>query len=313
MHNKRFVSRRVVNQRQRRLKRLEKQQIYFNCSNESDSENYDVNQDIHNIKSSSTLSALDNDSKTYTNYHEDEHDNTNKFNEFQENAFDHSPPLFNGCRLSTLKSIKMFLNFFSKINLDKSSTINLLKLIKLILPSKNTLPTSWKSIMKLLGKNNFSLTTFLCSKCFNECEKTRFNTRTCMNDNCSLFKKTLKTTQIVEIVNLDIRAQMQSIVTRNINLLTSMHYYDLFSPSDITSASFYKATKLNTDRNTISLVIHTDGAPLVRSSKQSIWPCFASIVELPPPVREYQRNIMLLALWSSKVKPDVNVFLERTM
>ena len=62
--------------------------------------------------------------------------------------------------------------------------------------------------------------------------------------------------------------------------------------------------------NRVTLAIHSDGAPLVRSSKQAIWPCFASIIELPPPVREYQSNIMILALWVSKKKPDVNIFLE---
>ncbi|CAF3622836.1 unnamed protein product [Rotaria sp. Silwood1] len=186
-----------------------------------------------------------------------------------------------------------------------------MKLIKLILPIKNTLPTSWKCIMKLFGKTNFSSTMFFCSKCFNECEKTRFNTKTCMNDNCYLSKRTLKTNEIVEVVNLDIRSQMKSIITRNINLLTQS--YDLFPPSDVTSASLYGTTISNTKCNIITIIIHTDGAPLVRSSKQSIWPCFASIVELPPPIREHQTNIMLLALWSAKVKPNVNVFLERTI
>jgi hypothetical protein len=32
-------------------------------------------------------------------------------------------------------------------------------------------------------------------------------------------------------------------------------------------------------------------------------------VELPPPVREYQSNILVLGLWVSCIKPDVNLFL----
>ncbi|CAF1323831.1 unnamed protein product [Rotaria sordida] len=313
MYKKQFYSRRVVNRRQRRLNKLEKQENYLNSSSESDNEDYNVNQHVYNINSitSNDLLALDDDLNTHENYHDDEHDNTNKLNDFQDTIFDHSPPLYNGCRFSTIKSVKMLINFFSRINLDKTNTINLMKLIKLILPIKNALPTSWKCIMKLFGKTNFSSTTFFCSKCFNECEKTRFNTKTCMNDNCCLSKRTLKTNEIVEVVNLDIRSQMKSIITRNINLLTQS--YDLFPPSDVTSASLYRTTISNTKCNTITIIIHTDGAPLVRSSKQSIWPCFASIVELPPPIREHQTNIMLLALWSAKVKPNVNVFLERTI
>ena len=43
--------------------------------------------------------------------------------------------------------------------------------------------------------------------------------------------------------------------------------------------------------------------------KKSIWPCFASITEIPPPEIEFQSNIIVLALWLSKKKPDVIVFL----
>ncbi|CAF5110219.1 unnamed protein product, partial [Rotaria magnacalcarata] len=44
-----------------------------------------------------------------------------------------------------------------------------------------------------------------------------------------------------------------------------------------------------------------------------MWPCFASIVELPPPIRDYQKNIVLLSLWASRVKPDPDVFLQETI
>lgn len=322
MYKKQFYSRRTINRRQRRLQQLEKEQNYLDCSSETDNEDSLVSQNICNLNSmtSSIASAFGNDNDTYKNhhendtyenYHDDEHDNTNKLKDFQDNPFDHSSPLYNGCRFSTLKSVKMLLNFFSRINLDKLNTINLLKLIKLILPINNALPTSWKSIMKLFEKVNFSSAMFYCSKCFNQCEKTRFNTKTCMNDNCSLFKRTLKTNQIVEIVSLDIRTQIKSIIARNINLLTQSNKF--FPSSDVTSGSFYTTAQSNIKCNTISIIIHTDGAPLIRSSRQAIWPCFASIVELPPPVREYQTNIMLLSLWSAKEKPNVNIFFERTM
>ncbi|CAM4922181.1 unnamed protein product [Rotaria socialis] len=73
--------------------------------------------------------------------------------------------------------------------------------------------------MKLFGKVNLPSTTFICSKYLNECEKTAFNTKNCTNDRCSLCKRTLKTNEIVEVVNLDVRTQLKSIITRNINLM----------------------------------------------------------------------------------------------
>ena len=70
---------------------------------------------------------------------------------------------------------------------------------------------------------------------------------------------------------------------------------------------------LISQERTLTLMIHADGAPLIRSSHQSLWPLFANIVEIPPPFREYQRNILLLALWSSRKKPDVDVFLNAVL
>ncbi len=99
--------------------------------------------------------------------------------------------------------------------------------------------------MKLFRKTNFSSTVFYCSKCFNQCEKTRFNTKTCINENCSLFKRGLKTKEIVEIVSLDIRTQIKSISTRNANLL--IQHNNFFPTSDVTSGS---CTKQNSQLST---------------------------------------------------------------
>lgn len=70
---------------------------------------------------------------------------------------------------------------------------------------------------------------------------------------------------------------------------------------------------LKSNSNTITFIVHSDGASIVRSSKELIWPCFASITEIPLPMREFQSNIIILALWLSKKKPDVNIFLEETV
>ncbi|CAF2099218.1 unnamed protein product [Rotaria magnacalcarata] len=324
MYKKCFYSRRVIYRRKRRLQKIDYDRNYSTSSSASSSssssssdsghETYDVNQYGQNAQSiaSDIMTASNKEISAYENYHDDEYDNINILNDLQENALQQSPPLYDGCRFSTIKTVKMLMDFLiSRVSLDKSNIINLMKLIKMILPVPNALPISWKSIMKLFGKVNLSSVTFKCSKCLNECGKTAFNTKNCTNDRCALYKRTLKTNEIVEIVNLDVRTQLKSIITRNINLIKQN--YNLFPPSDITSASFYKSTTSNTNSNTITIVLHTDGAPLVRSAKLCIWPCFGSIVELPPPVREYQTNIILLALWSSKTKPDVNVFLKQTI
>jgi hypothetical protein len=113
---------------------------------------------------------------------------------------------------------------------------------------------------------------------------------------------------------MDIKEQLKSIITRNISLFDRTEF---FPPFDIKSSSLYKtSTTLTSQSNNLSnptvypitLNIHTDGAPLVRSVKLSLWPCLASIVELPPQIREKQINIVVLSLWLSSIKPNVNLF-----
>lgn len=37
----------------------------------------------------------------------------------------------------------------------------------------------------------------------------------------------------------------------------------------------------------------------------------AYLVEIPPPVREYLNNLMLLGLWHSPISPPINLLLTR--
>ncbi|CAF4602001.1 unnamed protein product, partial [Didymodactylos carnosus] len=117
---------------------------------------------------------------------------------------------------------------------------------------------------------------------------------------------TLKSNEITEVVNLDIRSQIQAIIRRNKHVLSRQ---ELFPKSDVCYGEHYQTTSAQKS-NPITIILHSDGASLIRTSKQALWPVFASIVEIPPPVREYQKNIIVVALWSSKKKPNVNIFLE---
>ena len=131
----------------------------------------------------------------------------------------------------------------------------------------------------------------------------------CVNPNCSTSFRLRRTTEVVEIVRFDIRSQIQSIMNRNAAVINKSK---LFPPSDVHFGEQYQYIS-NRNSNNVTLIVHSDGAPIVRSSKKSIWPCFASITEIPLPMREFQSNIIVLALWLSKKKPDVNVFLEETV
>jgi tnp2 family transposase len=221
---------------------------------------------------------------------------------------DDKRPIYVGSSMTLSTALRLINDFYLNNNLDKQTINNLLKLIRSLLPKGNLLPSTWKSMNKLLHYTPSTSTTFLCGDCYESCQTSGLAKKSCLNPHSKAFSQH-KVIETVEIVRFDVRTQIQSIMARNIAILNQSQ---LFPPSDICFAEQYQHTKHN-NNNRITLIVHSDGAPLVRSSKKCIWPCFASISELPPPLREFQSNIIILAIWTSRKKPNVNIFLEQTI
>ena len=80
--------------------------------------------------------------------------------------------------------------------------------------------------------------------------------------------------------------------------------------SDITSSVLYRelVEQHNFSSNDLSLTWNTDGVPVFKSSRFSIWPIQSSINELPPHLRG--KHILLNGLWSGDKKPAMNTFLK---
>ncbi|XP_063961852.1 uncharacterized protein LOC129268704 isoform X2 [Lytechinus pictus] len=81
--------------------------------------------------------------------------------------------------------------------------------------------------------------------------------------------------------------------------------------SDITDGTMYQELVregLLCHKDNLSLSWNTDGVPIFRSSKSSMWPVMCTINELP--MRMRRENVMLTALWFGEIKPDMSVFLK---
>ena len=70
---------------------------------------------------------------------------------------------------------------------------------------------------------------------------------------------------------------------------------------------FVKSLSQVGKQNYATLIFNTDGAPLFNSSTYSVWPIFVIVNELPVHVRT--KELILVALWFGKDKPNMNVFL----
>lgn len=66
---------------------------------------------------------------------------------------------------------------------------------------------------------------------------------------------------------------------------------------------------LSTNHNT-GLVISTDGVPIFKSSKGSLWPVYLMVTSIPPHQRSRVDNLIVASLWFGPTKPNMNIMLE---
>jgi hypothetical protein len=72
---------------------------------------------------------------------------------------------------------------------------------------------------------------------------------------------------------------------------------------DIYDGKHYKQYgNILSNRNNISFIWNTDGIPLYKSSKTSMWPLYYVINELPLKMRRELGNMLLAGLWIGQKK-----------
>ena len=278
------------------------------------------------------LSASDSNNSAYVgrqaSYTPDDNDNMHSDVRTLEQSKDDSLLLYLNADVSTKAGIAAILQFAIECSLSKLHTTKLFDLIRSLLPTPNKLPATQAQLLKLFDRppGKFLLkvkavvfpialpvllilassSRYYCNGCSQLIASNDCLHRTCDNPRCMHFQLPLKTRDVSEIVTLDLRSQLESVIRRNWLLLNGDH--NLFPASDVSRGEHYIVNNRNFD-NSLSINLHVDGAPLVRTTKASLWPFFASVIEIPPPVREYQENILVLALWASSIKPNVGLFL----
>ncbi|CAF3816566.1 unnamed protein product [Rotaria sp. Silwood1] len=303
-------SQKVARQRHKRNKKKIQYQRTVNSSFVSDTdlmdaEMTDIEYHLSDDEPKIIVDQCEEEDYFEDHYLPDEHDNV-RIGDDSTFESDDTPPLYRQSIITTGEAVRKLMTFCIKSNFDKQKVVTMMRLIKSILPTPNKLPTTFKQILKIFGKTPSFVTKFYCNNCLTL--TTKHNSQHyCSNSACTLSESQLSKRQLTEIVTMNIRQKLQSIIRRNFSFFSG--HEELFPAFDIPSGIRYQSTTKRTT-HPITLNIHADGAPLIRSTKSALWPCFGSIVELPPPVREYQSNILTLGLWVSCIKPDVNLFLE---
>ena len=58
------------------------------------------------------------------------------------------------------------------------------------------------------------------------------------------------------------------------------------------------------------LVLSTDGVPIFKSSKGSLWPIYLMLTSIPPQLRNKVENLVVASLWFGPTKPSMNCMLQ---
>ena len=70
---------------------------------------------------------------------------------------------------------------------------------------------------------------------------------------------------------------------------------------------FQHDKKFFSKREHLGLICNTDGVPIFKSSRKSLWPIYFQIANLPPPVRFQKDNIVIGGIWCGQTKPNMSV------
>ena len=175
----------------------------------------------------------------------------------------------------------------------------LLKLIGDALPMENKLVKSSKKLTSLFQVISSFNESARCIACLNV-----------INDSniCSVFcdqnQAQRRVGDVIEHVTMNrSNQQLINIIRRNQQLIVDYpQAVDQFLSCDVMTGSMYRGKRhanltALVDAYPVTLMLHIDGAPLIRWAKKHTWLVMGSIVEIPPPLRENQANMLLLAMW----------------
>ena len=65
---------------------------------------------------------------------------------------------------------------------------------------------------------------------------------------------------------------------------------------------------LSVPRHT-GLILNTDGVPMFKSSKSTLWPIYLAITNLPPTIRMNLDYLLLAGVWCGPNKPSMDTVL----
>lgn len=217
-------------------------------------------------------------------------------------------PLYPGAPLSLVESVVSILSLLLSFQITGVLLTKILELIELHCIKPNKCHKTLYKFKKFFRDLKTPLIRhFFCSGCFSKLEK--------KNSVCQICKCNKNVSYFIEI---PIIAQLRALFKRPgfydkiANYRFNRKKKNVDNLEDIYDGLIYK--KLVSEgflscKSNVSFTWNTDGVPLFKSSKFSIWPFFLSINELPYDDRIKKENVVLAGIWFGLHKPVPNLFM----
>lgn len=222
--------------------------------------------------------------------------------------------LYQGASVTIGAAMLLLAVFVVEYNLTSEATQHLLQMMSVVLPAGNLLPQSLGRFRKFfLHLRNPVTKHFFCSVCLTYLTST--DVVVCPNSMCSqdLSQKDAKS----YFIEIPVVSQLKTLFRRPGFYSSLQHRFIRRKQhpdniEDIYDGELYKSLSTSgvLTRDDISFVLNTDGVPVFKSSKVSIWPVFVVINELPLKARMTNENVMLCGLWFGEKKPSMCTFLK---
>ena len=220
-------------------------------------------------------------------------------------------PIYPNARITNAVSMLLIMTFALKHKLSGVAIRDLLSLIDIHCLEPNPLLKSlfkFKQYFQLL-KNPLKKHHF-CSKCSISLKEDSVE---CPNVACKEKFDHQSTPFFIELSIID---QLKALFNRQGFYSDLAHRFNRHQTDNIEDIydgvkykQYMKKGNFLANRNNISLIWNTDGIPVFKSSKYSIWPLYLAINELPVNKRWSNNNVILAGLWFSSQKPNMLTFL----
>ena len=211
-----------------------------------------------------------------------------------------SIPLYAGSPLTVRQSCIKLLRLTRQLNLSKKGVKHLLNSIGKLLPNGNKLP---RTISYLLNNANFlemKRMKFICVQCLTEIQSSE--ARHCSQRH-SLNNNRRKQSEVGELYHANLSFQVKTVAERYNNIIREYPINYHLQPADIPNGTTFQYLPTNRRRH-LTLLLQTDGAPLVKMGGRSLWPVQATLVEIPPPLRDHYNSTMILSAWLRSTHPN---------